>query len=329
MNTVSIKYAFNACLQDLGRSGSTVHGFPPNGALDQFSHKAANALVNNGLEAVTIELTLGVLHATVSFPALISVTGGEASFAVNGELQDMWRPVIVYPDDEISVEVTGSELRSYIGISGEISSKVFLNSVSPDQVAGFSPSLVPGTRLLVEKCLTFRTSATNKHESARRPIFMAFGEPSWRTITETIEFMEGPEFSIFDAVESTFSKCTYEMSQHTNPVGSRLYGHTPFQLKPHSSQSRAMPIGSIEIPSEGELLVLNRGRGVTAGYPVLGVVTTTGLDSLSQKTPGSFIKFKKVSLEDTINKRIQQRTWLQNVYMSVRQHYREHLKPPA
>lgn len=324
MNIVSIKSAFNASLQDLGRSGSATFGFPPNGALDQFSHKAANVLVGNQIKAVTIELTLGVLRATVNFPALISVTGGEAKFLINGELQDMWRPVYVYPHDEISVEVTGAELRSYVGVSGYISAETFLDSVSPDRVAGFSSSLEPGASLEVENCLSFRSTG-----NTRRPIFAAFGAPSWRTTTEAIYFVEGPEFGIFDAVESTLLDVNYEMSQHTDPVGARLYGQTPTQTEPASSRSRTVPIGSIEIPSEGEILVLNRGRGVTAGYPVLGVVTSSGLDALSQRIPGSTVQFLKVELQDSVNELIQQEAWLNNVYKLVRQHYIQHLEPPA
>ena len=62
--------------------------------------------------------------------------------------------------------------------------------------------------------------------------------------------------------------------------------------------SRGVPVGAIEVPSREELLVLHRGRGVTAGYPVLAVVTSRSLDLLAQARPGHTVTFRKTTVAE-------------------------------
>ncbi|MER7083266.1 allophanate hydrolase, partial [Saccharopolyspora kobensis] len=64
--------------------------------------------------------------------------------------------------------------------------------------------------------------------------------------------------------------------------------------------SRGVPVGAVEVPAGEELLVLHRGRGVTAGYPVLAVVTATGLCALGQVRPGQRVRFRKRSVAEAV-----------------------------
>ena len=59
--------------------------------------------------------------------------------------------------------------------------------------------------------------------------------------------------------------------------------------------SRGVPIGAVEVPTATRLLVLHRGRGVTAGYPVLAVATSVGLSRLGQARPGDPVRFRHVT----------------------------------
>lgn len=322
MNTVFVKSAFNASLQDLGRPGSAVVGFPPNGALDQFSFKAANTLAGNKANAVAVEITLGLLHFSVDSPMLIAVTGAQAELLIDGKVQDMWRPVYVDSGEDVSISLEGTELRTYIAFSGRIVADTFMDSCSPDRVAGFAPSLQPGTELEIHEGLSLC-----QPDSSRRPVFPEIGQPMWRTTAAPISFVKGPEYECFDAEKTTLLDSHYEMTQHTDQVGARLNGRTPQQSRAASTRSRTMPIGAIEIPSAGELLVLNRGRGVTAGYPVLGIVTSAGLDALSQHAPGSTVQFVQVDLQESVNELIQREAWLSHTNTVVQHHYDEFLTP--
>lgn len=321
MSTVFIKSVFGATLQDLGRSGATVLGFPPNGALDQFSLRAANVLVGNRTSDVAIEITVGHLSFSTDFPVLIAVTGADAEISVDGKIQDMWRPLYAYPGEQINVSVANAGLRSYVSFSGRFTPEVFMGSCSPDRVAGFAPSLQPGDEVDIQPKFSAERSDT-----MRRPNFALIGAPKWKSIEDPIPFLEGPESRHFAAANSTLAGSDYEMSQHTDQVGSRLSGRTPQQVSPTSSTSRAMPLGAMEIPSDGELMVLNRGRGVTAGYPVLGIVTTTGLDALSQCVPGANVRFTQVSYQQALDQLMRQRAWLYDATIKVQRQLAEHFR---
>ena len=86
----------------------------------------------------------------------------------------------------------------------------------------------------------------------------------------------------------------------SNHIGLRLRRHR--RRRPAGARtgdevlSRGVPIGAVEVPAGDELMVLHRGRGVTAGYPVLAVVTATGLSRLGQARPGQSVSFARVPL---------------------------------
>lgn len=60
--------------------------------------------------------------------------------------------------------------------------------------------------------------------------------------------------------------------------------------------SRGVPIGAIEAPASHELLLLQRGRPVTAGYAVVTVAIWAAQSHLGQVAPGHIIRFRGCSL---------------------------------
>src|SRR5699024_10931659 len=75
---------------------------------------------------------------------------------------------------------------------------------------------------------------------------------------------------------------------------------------------RGVPMGAVEITPGDELVILNRGRGVTAGYPVIATVTGRSLDQLSQTVPGSPVSFQHTTQEEAVLDRKHQTIRLNN-----------------
>ncbi|BAK34999.1 hypothetical protein MLP_19850 [Microlunatus phosphovorus NM-1] len=108
----------------------------------------------------------------------------------------------------------------------------------------------------------------------------------------------------------------------SNHIGLRL-GRTDQGPIPHRQTrtevlSRGVPIGAVEVPAGDEILILHRGRGVTAGYPVLAVVTTVGLSRLGQARPGDTVRFRPVSTATAIADLRRQQAHLHDVGTRVR-----------
>ena len=92
----------------------------------------------------------------------------------------------------------------------------------------------------------------------------------------------------------------FEVGRDSDYVGLRLLGDAPARRGGAEMISRGVPIGAVEVPPTDGLLVLLRGRLVTAGYPVLGVATTVATDRLAQARPGDRIRFRPCSTADAV-----------------------------
>src|SRR5690606_3049013 len=90
------------------------------------------------------------------------------------------------------------------------------------------------------------------------------------------------------------------VSPDSNHIGIRLNGPALTNYSPKHVLSRGIGIGAIEIIPSGQPIVLHRGRGVTAGYPIIGVVTTVDLSMLGQVRPGDTVKFIYITIEEAI-----------------------------
>lgn len=131
---------------------------------------------------------------------------------------------------------------------------------------------------------------------AARP--MRFAEPCRIPVTD------GPDRDQFGASAERLHEGSFVIGNASNHIGLRLGAAAgaavPVRERSDEVLSRGVPIGAVEVPAGDELLILHRGRGVTAGYPVLAVVTATGLSRLGQARPGQSVEFVRVSLAEAI-----------------------------
>jgi allophanate hydrolase subunit 2 len=117
-----------------------------------------------------------------------------------------------------------------------------------------------------------------------------------------IDVTDVPDVDEFGDTAELLFNTEYTVSARSNHIGLRLGGALPERKSTAEVLSRGVPVGAIEVPSREELLVLHRGRGVTAGYPVLAVVTSRSLDVLAQARPGHTITFRKTTVTDATAK---------------------------
>jgi len=111
-----------------------------------------------------------------------------------------------------------------------------------------------------------------------------------------IDITDGPDRADFGLTGGRLFAGPYTVGANSNHIGLRLSGALPERQSCGELLSRGVPVGAIEAPPGNELLVLHRGRGVTAGYPVLAVVTTTSLNLLAQVRPGQQLAFRRVEV---------------------------------
>lgn len=293
---IAIKRAGMSAVTDLGRYAAHF-GQSLNGAMDQYAAKVANTLVGNELNSPLIELTLANFSMSADFDMLAAVTGADSRIKVNGVDRASWEPFPLLAGDILEIRQAGEGLRTYLSLSGTLQVPTLLGSCAPDTLIGFGVHLTDGLRLHLKVNSPLPRCAWTDMPVIRPGITVPVHGG-----TPTVPVTDGPDFDDFGTTTDRLFSQTFKVEARSNHIGLRLGGVTPTRSSTGELLSAGVPVGAIEVPSAEELLVLHRGRGVTAGYAVPAVVTTLGLDLLAQVRPGQPVKFEKIDTREAVDR---------------------------
>jgi biotin-dependent carboxylase-like uncharacterized protein len=290
---IVIQQAGHSVVTDLGRFRGPRFGLPVNGALDQYSAKAANILAGNEENQPLLEITALDFRMTPRTNILIAVTGAPLNLSVGGRPCPQWEPVAVRAGETVALRGLRFGLRAYVAIHGSVEAPTLLGSCAPDTVVGFGLQLREGTILE-----TLRTVEPWRQPYFDLPLFRLGLERPVMGPDLVVDVTDGPDVLEFGESARLLFTSQYTVSGRSNHIGLRLGGALPERTSSSEVLSRGVPVGAVEVPSREELLVLHRGRGVTAGYPVLAVATSKGLDVLAQARPGDRVRFRKTTVTE-------------------------------
>ncbi|KAB1656328.1 biotin-dependent carboxyltransferase family protein [Pseudoclavibacter chungangensis] len=289
---IVVERAVVAAVTDLGRERGPAVGLPVNGALDQYSARVANILVANDERAPLVEITASDFVFVAATNLLVAVTGAPVVVVVDDVERPMWEPISLCAGQRMEIVEMAAGLRTYLSAHGAFEVPMLLGSCAPDTVAGFGTSLRPGSELVVGEAVD--------------PVVNPFFDMSLFNLGVLVPHMggeavihitDGPDVDEFAGTDARLVHDPYTVSAKSNHIGLRLTGALPVRRGGGEVLSRGVPVGAVEVPPGDELLVLHRGRGVTAGYPVLAVVTPLSLDDLGQVRPGERIRFRHTTVE--------------------------------
>ena len=271
-----------ALVEDLGRPGLAHIGVTRSGAADRRAHRLANRLLVNPEDRATIEVTLGGFSARVLGGGLdITVTGADARPAIDGIPFGLNSVAHIREGQVVSLGVPRSGLRSYLGVRGGIAVAPILGSRSYDTLSSIGPPpLRPGDALPVGE------PAGNFPELEQAPV---------AAISEglvALRVMRGPRDD-WCADPDALVRSTWLVSERSDRVGVRLSG----AALQHRWPARQLPSegairGSIQVPPNGQPVILGTDHPVTGGYPVIGVVIDDDVDTLAQLRPGQPVRLR-------------------------------------
>lgn len=271
-----------ALVEDLGRPGLAHIGVTRSGAADRRAHRLANRLLVNPEDRATIEVTLGGFSARVLGGGLdITVTGADARPAIDGIPFGLNSVAHIREGQVVSLGVPRSGLRSYLGVRGGIAVAPILGSRSYDTLSSIGPPpLRPGDALPVGE------PAGNFPELEQAPV---------AAISEglvALRVMRGPRDD-WCADPDALVRSTWLVSERSDRVGVRLSG----AALEHRWPARQLPSegairGAIQVPPNGQPVILGTDHPVTGGYPVIGVVIDDDVDTLAQLRPGQPVRLR-------------------------------------
>lgn len=304
-----IKPGMYTTLQDNGRTGFKQYGVSPSGAMDSFSSFAANLLVGNAEHFATIEMT--IVGPTLSFQedTMIAICGGDLSPTIHNKKVPLWRPIIVKKDSVLTFGACVNGCRAYIGIAGGLSVPKVLGSYATDTKARFGGMkgrpLRSGDRLTTSVKPSFIADILHKYKSStdtfiplRWGIFHSV--LPFQNNKNKIRIIKGKQFTSFtQKAQNSFFKQQFTISTHSNRMGYRLNSDAPLQVnKKLELASEAVTFGSIQVPPDGNPIILMAEHQTTGGYPRIGEVATIDLPILAQCKPGDSISFSPITMEE-------------------------------
>ena len=288
---LTIVEAGSTQVTDLGRRRGPRYGVPVNGALDQRSARIANILVGNADDEPLLEVTALDLEFVADADILLASTGADAHLTVDGVGRPTNQPVSVRAGQAVALRQLQGGLRAYVAVRGSFDVPRLLGSCAPDSVLGFGGRLVAGATIALRR---ETAPIVNDHFEAE---LYSLDVPRMPT-GFVVDVTDGPDIDDFAGTADRLFAQPYLVTPTSNHIGLRMTGPLPQRVTTGEVLSRGVPVGAVEVPPGDELLVLHRGRGVTAGYPVLAVVTSGSLDVLAQVRPGQRLRFRRVSADE-------------------------------
>ncbi|AHG21611.1 hypothetical protein Z042_19880 [Chania multitudinisentens RB-25] len=291
-------------VQDLGRNGFRRLGISQGGALDLPALKIANLLVGNLPNAAGLEITLGQFSAEFTQSGWIALTGAGCDAQLEGKpLWTGWR----YPvkkGQKLTLKMPKRGMRSYLALSGGIAVPEMLGSRSTDLKAGFGG--LDGRQLKDGDVLPLGSSDKLPVNSVgvRQLLF-----------NNRVRALPGPEYDEFsEEAQEAFWRTAWQLSPQSNRMGYRLHGSTALSRTTEREMlSHGLLPGVVQVPHNGQPIVLMADAQTTGGYPRIACVIEADLYHLAQIRLGEAIHFIPCTLADAQRAKAEQDHFIQQI----------------
>ncbi len=273
----------------MGRFGYAHFGISASGAADPLALRAGNLLVGNAENAAALEMTLAGGAFEFENAAVIALTGSDFGAGL-----PLWTPVEVKAGQTVRCGATRSGARCYLSVRGGIAVPQVMGSASVHVMTG-----VGGHALRAGESLPIGESAV------RRPRGPARGVP---------EYERGGLLRITPAIQADwFAPDWYDgqylVSEESNRMGLRLRG--PAIPSPGGHMlTEGVPLGAIQVPPDGQPIILFVEHQTTGGYPKPGNVISADFCRLGQLRPRGEVHFEMVTLGQALTALQEQEKWL-------------------
>ena len=289
-----IRPGINTTFQDKGRDHLYHIGIPFSGAMDNRNYLLSNRLVGNKLDLSVIEFAYqGPLLKYNGEKINIAITG-DVIFKLKRKDKDneiesaCYESFTIEDGDEINILSTNKSVYGYLAISGEFDLKFQWGSCSINTKANIGSN--NGKKL--ENNQKIYISKINLNQEKKKTNYL-------NSKVENIRVIKGTNFDYFseEGKKIIFEK-EFTVSKLSDRMGMRLEGPKIENIVNTNIKSEGLLKGVIQVPADGNPIIMLSDHGTIGGYPKIGVVASVDYDRLVQISPGSKIKFKEIELSD-------------------------------
>ena len=287
-----IRAGVNTTFQDNGRNNLYHIGIPFSGAMDKRNYLLANSLVGNTIDNPVIEFAYQ--------GPLIKYRGSKISFVITGDVifrlikkgieikGNCYENYFIEDGDHIDIISTNKSVYGYLSIGGEFDLKFQWGSCSINTKANIGSN--EGKKLQNNQKINILN--INSNQKKRKLNYI-------NTRIERIRVIKGTNFDYFsNEGKKFFFEKEFIVSKLSDRMGMRLEGPNIENIVDTNIRSEGLIKGVIQVPADGNPIIMLSDHGTIGGYPKIGVVISADYDKLVQLFPGSKIKFQEIDLSD-------------------------------
>ena len=292
-----LRAGVNTTIQDTGRNHLYHVGITVSGAIDLRNYTLSNKLVENQLNEAVVEFAYQ--------GPLLKLKNGKINFAISGDIffkiirknsevedGECYKSYILYEEDQIDIISTKNSTYGYLAVNGGFDLKKTWGSYSINTKANIGPN--EGKKYSLNDKIFIKKSQT-KNLSKRNINYNYYPD-------NVVRIIKGTNFDYFskDAINKFFNE-DFLITNLVDRMGIRLKGPKLENIVSTNIKSEGLVRGVIQVPADGNPIIMLSDHGTVGGYPKIGVVIAADLDLIGQLTPGTKINFKEVSLEEAQN----------------------------
>ncbi len=291
-----LRSGINTTYQDFGRENLYHIGIPFSGAMDTRNYLISNYLVNNKKNTSVVEFAYqGPLLKFNGKKICFAITGN-VNFNIirkNSKLEKgiSYQSYILSDGDQVDIISTIKSVYGYLAVTGGFETELFGESCSTNTKAEVGANngqkLNKGDKILI--------SGAEENFQIRKLDYI-------NTTIEQIRVIKGTNFNYFsEEGKNFFFNNSFRVSKLADRMGMRLEGKKIENIVNTNIKSEGLIKGVIQVPADGNPIIMLSDHGTIGGYPKIAVVISADYDKIVQITPGSKIKFKEVNLLDAEN----------------------------
>lgn len=295
---------FLTTVQDLGRIGFRRFGVSAGGALDLHAFRLGNLMVGNDEGTAGLEITLGGLYLKFSDDRLVAWCGGQFDVRVGPASLPAGRPAIVSATEELSITQSRIGCRAWLAISGGLTIPSVLESRATDLRSNFGG--LDGRALRDGDAISLGENSKRAQlwmENLGRDKIANWSAPhDWASPVRpepVLRIIRGAEWDRFsDSAHRALTSETFAVSPASDRMGTRLTGPVLQRNDDVDLVSEAVAPGTIQVPPNGQPIVLLGDCQTIGGYPKIAHVITVDLPVAAQLRAGDRVRFREGSLAD-------------------------------
>lgn len=295
MSHLTIEASTALCqLQDAGRFGVRHLGVTQGGALDWVAMRWANWLLGNALDCAVVEVALGGFSVVAEQDCLLALAGADLDAQVDGQAVAPWACFNLGKGQRLTLRQPRLGVRAYLAAPGGFRGEAVLGSCSTvvreelGGVDGLGRALAKGEVLCAVAAIAGQVGAPKRRSHVPEALRPVYADKPVLDLVMGAQIGDFSGTSLFEAFNRDWI-----IDSRADRMGIRMLGpQLVYQGAPMISEG--IPLGALQVPPDGQPIVLLNDRQTIGGYPRLGALTPLALAQLAQCMPGAAVRFRAV-----------------------------------